>query len=184
MRKKVSLLKLHVQKYKFLIVTAFFDKQLLRCMLERGHELCILKNCQLIMIIIIIIDSEAPTLFSSDPQNLATECLQLIIIIIITLSKQTLSSLTIDELGSWCLKGQWSWAAITHGEGSHHQRHHHTELSQWNTYHLPDTYQREGGEGKRLENKASKITFLAGQQACKCKANHEVSHSRELKGHP
>ena len=31
----------------------------------------------------------------------------------------------------------------------------------------PDTYQREEGEGKRLENRASKMTFLLGQQASK-----------------
>ena len=49
----------------------------------------------------------------------------------------------------------------------------------------PYTYQREGSEGKRLENKASKMTFLTGQQAGKqMQCNHGASPSRELKGHP
>ena len=90
-----------------------------------------------------------------------------------------------------CLKGWWSRVSIRHGEGGihgnpasgHHQRHHHTEPNQWNTYqtrYLP----REGGERKRLENKASKMTLLTGQQGSKCKANHEAppQASRELKG--
>ena len=48
----------------------------------------------------------------------------------------------------------------------------------------PDTYQREGGEGKRLENKASKMTFLTGQQASECKANYEALPTESLKVAP
>ena len=63
----------------------------------------------------------------------------------------TLNSSTTDELGSWGLKGLLSWAASRYEEGGihgnpasrYHQRHRHTEPSQWNTY------QREGGEGKK-----------------------------------
>ena len=55
---------------------------------------------------------------------------------------EQLNSSTIDELGSWCLKGWWSRAAIRHGKGDnhgnpasgHHQWHRHTEPNQWNTY--------------------------------------------------
>ena len=38
----------------------------------------------------------------------------------------------------------------------------------------PNTYQMEGREEKTVENKASKMTFLTGQQAGKCNANHEA----------
>ena len=41
----------------------------------------------------------------------------------------------------------------------------------------PNTYQREGGEGKRLENKAIK-------QASKCKANHEAPPTESSKVAP
>ena len=68
---------------------------------------------------------------------------------------------TIDDLGSWCLKGWWSQAAIKHGEGGihgnhasgQHQWHCHTESNQWNTYQArPDTYQRESREGEARQN--------------------------------
>ena len=57
-------------------------------------------------------------------------------------TQQILESSTIDDVGSWCVKGWWSRAAIRHEEGGihgnpasgHHQRHRHTESNQWNTY--------------------------------------------------
>ena len=83
---------------------------------------------------------------------------------------------TIDKLGSWCLKGWWNQAAIRHGEGGihgnpasgHHQRHHTSHWTQSVEY-LPDPILTKGREQreKRLENKASKMTFLTGQQASK-----------------
>ena len=56
----------------------------------------------------------------------------------------------------------------------------------------PDTYQTEGGErtkrggggGGRVENKASKMTYLTGQQASKCNPHHGAASSRELNGCP
>ena len=52
----------------------------------------------------------------------------------------------------------------------------------------PDTYQREGGEGRGgggwLENKASKMTYLVGQEASKCDVNHGAPPSREYNGLP
>ena len=47
-----------------------------------------------------------------------------------------------------------------------------------------DNYQREGRGGKRLENKASKMTFLTGQQASKCKANNEAPPTESSKVTP
>ena len=41
-----------------------------------------------------------------------------------------------------------------------------------------DTYQRVGGEGE-LDNKAGKMTYLAGQQASKCDVNHGSPLSRD-----
>ena len=65
------------------------------------------------------------------------------------------------SLGAGAQNGWWSRVAIRHGEGGihgmpasgHHQthRHRHTEPSQCNIY-LPNTYQKEGGEGKSLKN--------------------------------
>ena len=60
------------------------------------------------------------------------------------------------SLGAGAQKGWWSRAAMRHEEGGihgnpasgHHQRHHHTEPNQWNTYqtrYLP----KGGGRGKK-----------------------------------
>ena len=67
--------------------------------------------------------------------------------------KSTLNSSTTDGLGSWCLKGWWSWAEFRCGKrgihdnpvSSHHQRHHHTEPSQWNTYRTRHRHLPKGG---------------------------------------
>ena len=40
---------------------------------------------------------------------------------------------------------------------------------------------REGREGKRVENKASKMAFLTGQQASKWKENHEAPTAESSK---
>ena len=48
----------------------------------------------------------------------------------------------------------------------------------------PDTYQREGREGKKFENKTNKMTFLTDQQASKCKANHEAPPAESSKVTP
>ena len=108
----------------------------------------------------------------------------------LTLLKVPLNSSTIDKLGSWCLEGCWNQAEIRHGEGGihgnpvsgHHQQHRHTESNQWNTYQTQ--YLPKGGWRGGLKNKASKMTYLAGQQATKCDANHGAPPSRELKGRP
>ena len=48
----------------------------------------------------------------------------------------------------------------------------------------PNTYLPKGGQRGALENKVRKMTYLTGQQASECNANHGVPPSKEYKGHP
>ena len=105
---------------------------------------------------------------------------------------ENLNSSTINELGSWCVKGWCGRAAIRYEEGTVSMATLQVATTK-GTVTLnpvsgiltrPDTYQREGGAGKRLENRESKMTFHTGQQASKCKANHEAPPAESSKVAP
>ena len=92
------------------------------------------------------------------------------------------------SLGGGAYKGWWSRAAMRHEEGGihgnpasgHHQRHRHTEPSQWNTYQT--RYLPKGGWRGKKGLKISEQNDLSHRPASKqmqCKPRG--TPSRELK---
>ena len=96
---------------------------------------------------------------------------------------EQLNSSTIDELGSWCLKGWWSQEAIGNREGgihgnpasSHHQRDHHTDTQ--SVEYLPR-------ESKGLEIKQANLPFSRGRKQGNAKRTMRFPQQRGERSPP